>query len=104
MQRKPLETAVQGSKSMMTHKAELDLDIQGYKVKIPFYVANLKSWNIILGEPALTELDAIMHIKQSATFIKLKDQSRMELKIMQRLGDSDRVISAAQWIQPTAET
>src|SRR5437016_4435529 len=87
MQRKPLETAVQGSKSMMTHKADLDLDIQGYKVKIPFYAANLKSWDVILGEPALTELDAIMDIKHNATSIKPKHQPRMELLMMKRSGD-----------------
>ena len=81
---------------MMTHKADLDLNIQGYKVKIPFYVANLKNWDVILGEPALTELDAIMDIKHNAISIKPKHQPRMELKMMQRSGDIDRVTSAAQ--------
>src|SRR5207253_6533918 len=71
---------------------------------IPFYVANLKSWDVILGEPALTELDAIMDIRHNATSIKPKHQPRMELQMMQRSGDIDRVISAAQWMQPTAET
>src|SRR5438105_2053607 len=51
MERKPLETAVLGSKSVMIHKADLDLDIQGYKAKIRFYVGNLKSWDAISGEP-----------------------------------------------------
>src|SRR5437879_10834333 len=104
MQRKPLETAVQGSKSMMTQKAELDLNIQGYKVKIHFYVANLKTWDVILGEPALTELDAIMDIRHNTTSIKPKHQPRIELQMMQRSGDIDRIISAGLWMQPTAET
>src|SRR5437868_4470289 len=104
MQRKPLETAVQGSKSIMTYKVDLDLDIQGYKVKIPFYIANKKSWDVILAEPALTELDAITDIRQNATSIKLKHQTRMELKMMQRSGDIDRVTSAAQRMQLTGET
>ena len=57
---------------MMTHKADLDLDIQEYKVKMTFYVANLKSWDVILGEPAFTELDAIMDIRHNVTSIKPK--------------------------------
>src|SRR5437868_3256225 len=45
-----------------------------------------------------------MDIKHNAISIKPKHQPRMELQMMERSGDIDRVISAAHWMQPTAET
>ena len=67
-------------------------------------MANLKSRDIILGEPGLIELDTMIDIKHKTTSIKPKHQPRMELKMMQRSGDIDRITSAAQWMQPTADS
>jgi len=44
----PLTTAIKGSISTINHKATVNLDIQGYKIKRTLYVCHLQDWDIIL--------------------------------------------------------
>jgi len=62
LEKKPLETAIQGSRSLITNKATLLINVQGYEEERTFYAANLINWDTILGEPALKKLKAIMII------------------------------------------
>jgi len=44
---KILGTAIKGSKSYINAKAIVEVDLQGHKENITFYVANLNEWNAI---------------------------------------------------------
>ena len=66
----PLTTAIKGSRSLINYKATVNLDIQGFKIERTLYVCHLQDWDIILGEPALTALRAIMEIVDNRVSIK----------------------------------
>jgi len=76
---KTLETTIKGSKSSLHHKLMADVDMQGHKEKIPFYVCNLKTWDAILGEPALSKLNAVMYTAENRVTIQPKGKPEQEL-------------------------
>jgi len=53
IEKKPLETAIQGSRSPMTNKTTVLINVLGYEEERMFYAANFRNWDAILGEPAL---------------------------------------------------
>jgi len=55
MEKKPLETAIQGSRSPMTNKRTVVINVQGYEEERTFYAGNLRNWDAILGEPDIKE-------------------------------------------------
>jgi len=103
MEKKPLETAIQGSRSPMTNKTTVLINVQGYEEERTFYAANLRNWDVILGEPALKELKAIMNIHDNMICIQPPGMSRYNLMMLQKTGN-DLVRAAAMWMQPTCET
>jgi len=103
MEKNPLETAIQGSKSPMTNKTTVLINIQGYEEERTFYAGNLRNWDAILGEPALKKLKAIMHIHDNMISIQPPGMARYNLIMLQKTGN-DSIRSAAMWMQPTCET
>jgi len=103
MENKPLETAIQGSRSAMTNKTIVLINVQGYEEERTFYAANLRNWDAILGEPALKKLKAIMKIHDNMISIQPLGMSRYDLIMLQKTGN-DLVKSAVMWMQPTCKT
>jgi len=103
MEKKPLETAIQGSRSPMTNKTIVLINVQGYKEERTCYAANLRNWDSILGEPALKKLKAFMNIYDNMIIIQPPGMARYDLIMLQKTGN-DSIRSAAMWMQPTCET
>jgi len=103
MEKKPLETAIQGSRSPMTNKTTVLINMQGYEEERTFYTGNLRNWDAILDEPALKKLKAIINIHDNMISIQLPGMTRYDLIMLQKTGN-DSIRSAAMWMQPTCET
>jgi len=103
MEKKPLETSIQGNRSPMTNKTIVLINVQGYKEERTFYAANLRNWDAILGETALKKLKAIMNIHDNMISIQPPGMARYDLPMLQKTGNNS-IRSAAMWMQPTCET
>jgi len=99
---KILATAIKGSKSYISAKATVEVDIQGHKETITFYVANLNEWNAILGNPALTTLRAVMDIAENQVSIYPRGKEPITLQILDKQ-TMKYPSTAAQYIYPYAE-
>jgi len=103
MEKKPLETAIQGSRSPMIKKTTLLINVQGYEEERTFYAANLRNWDAILGEPALRKLKAIMNIHDNMISIQPPGIVRYNLIMLQKTVN-DSIRSTAIWMKPTCGT
>jgi len=100
---KTLETAIKGSKSSLHHKLIADVDMQGHMEKIPFYACNLKTWDAILGEPALKSLNAVMYTAENRVTIQPKGKPEQELIMLDKKKEP-QMSTASNYIAPYAET
>jgi len=103
MEKKALETAMQRSRSPITNKTTVIINVQGYEEERTFDAANLRNWEAILGEPALKKLKAIMKIHDNMISIQPPGMARCNLIMPQKTGN-DTIRSAAMWMQTTCET
>jgi len=87
----------------MTNKTTVLINIQGYEEERTFYAVNLRNWDVILGEPALKKLKAIMNIYDNMISIQPPGMARYDLIMLQKAGN-DSIRSTAMWMQPTCET
>jgi len=87
MEKKPLETAIQGSRSPMTNKTTVLINVQGYEKERTFYAANLRNWDAILVEPALKKLKVIMNIHHNMISIQPPGMGRYNLIMEQKTGN-----------------
>jgi len=99
---KILGTAIKGSKSYISAKATVEVDIQGHKETITFYVANLNEWNVILGNPALTRLRAVMHIAENQVSIYSKEKEPITVQMLDKQ-TMEYPSTAAQYIHAYVE-
>jgi hypothetical protein len=102
MEKKPLETAIKGSKSQMTQKATLNLNIQGFQLTRTFYVANIRQ-DIIFGEPILRFLQAEINVANNTCSIQPPGKNRFQLQMLNK-SNPGTIYSAALYCPPTAET
>jgi len=58
--KKSLNTAIKGSKSLIEKACDVQMDYGGYMETRTLYVAHLSGWDMILGKPALTALNALI--------------------------------------------
>jgi len=100
---KVLETVIKGSKSSLQYKTLANVDIQGHKEQIPFYMCNLKIWDTILREPALRAINAVIHTAENRVTIQPKEKPEQEL-IMIEKEKKLQISTASNYIAPTAET
>jgi len=103
MEKKPLETAIQGSRSPRTNKTTVLINVQGYEEERTIYAANLRNWDPILCEPALKKVKAIMNIHNNMISIQPTGMGRYNLIMLQKPGN-ESIRSTAMWMQPTCET
>jgi len=94
MEKKPLESAIQGSRSPMINKTILLINVQGYEEERTFYAANLRNWDAVLGEPGLKKLEAIMNIHDNMISIQPPGMARDDLIMLQKTGN-DSIRSVA---------
>jgi len=57
---KSLNTAIKGSKGIIEKACDVEMDYGGYTETRTLYIAHLAGWDIILGKPALTALNALI--------------------------------------------
>jgi len=93
----------QGSRSPLTNKITVLINIQGYEEERTFYAANLRNWDALLVEPGLKKLKAIINIHDNMVSIQPPGMARYDLIMLQKTGN-DLIRSAAMWMQPTCET
>jgi len=99
---KILGTAIKGSKSYINAKAIVEVNLQGYKENITFYLANLNEWNAILGNPALTTLRAVMDIAENQVSIYSRGKEPIELQMLDKQAIKYHS-TVAQYIHPYVE-
>ena len=58
-------TLMKGSKSPMTKKATMEVDVQGHKKIRTFLVSNLIDWDAIIGHPILHHLNTVMNVEDN---------------------------------------
>jgi len=99
---KILGTAIKGTKSYINTKATVEVDLQGHKETITFYVANLNEWNAILGNPALTTLRALIDIAENQVSIYTRGKEPIALQMLDKY-TIEYPSTAAQYIHQYAE-
>ena len=79
MDAKPLETAIKGSRSTMTQKATVGLNIQGNEIRRTLYFSHLRDCDDMLGEPYLATRNVIMDVKNNKVSIQPTGKPREQL-------------------------
>ena len=81
---KSLEIAIKASRSTMTKKANVVLNIQGNNISRSFYVSNLRDWNAIFGQPFRATLNVIIDVKNHKLAIQPIGKPRQQLHMLQK--------------------
>ena len=84
MDAKPLQTAIKGSRSTITKKATVELNIQANKMSRTFYVSNLRDWEAILGQHFLATLNVSMDVEDNEVCIQPTGKLREQLHMLQK--------------------
>jgi len=71
---------MKGSRGSLTHYVIVQLDWLGYLEEQTMLVAALKDWDIILGSPALKDMQAIINIGTMTVSIQPPEQARFTLQ------------------------
>jgi hypothetical protein len=100
-EKKKLTTAIKGSSGTIDKECTIQLDWMGYLEKRTFYVAHLSGWDMILGEPALSSVKALIPATKEAVTIQPPNMQRFPLTVWQRKRPQAGFRSAA--IQITCE-
>jgi hypothetical protein len=79
IEKKSLNTAIKGSKGTIDKTCEIKLNWNGYEETRTFYVAHLSSWDLILGQPALESVKAIIPAGQNPVTIQPDGMQRFAL-------------------------
>ena len=85
---KSLFTAIKGSKSTMTTKATMEVDLQGHMEITTFLVSNLMDWYAISGHPMLHHLHTVMNVKNNRVSIQLRGKIRYDLNMLDRVTET----------------
>ena len=88
-----MHTAIKGSKSTIDKQAEVLVNWQGYEEKRKFLVSNLDSTDVIMGAPALADMQAITYHKSGNVSIKPPKRERYELKMISDKEDMSHIES-----------
>jgi len=99
---KILGTAIKGSQLYINTKATVEVNLQGHKETITFYVANLNEWNAILRNPTLTALRAVMDIAENQVSIYPRGKESITLQMLDKQ-TMEYPSTAAQYIHPYVE-
>ena len=91
---KSLFTANKGSKSTMTKKATMEVDVQGHKEITTFLVSNLMYWDAIIGHPMRHHHNTVMYVKDNRVSIQPTGKIRCDLHMLDRVTDTPVMLAA----------
>jgi len=98
--KKSLNTAIKGSKGVIEKACDVQMDYGGYTETRMLYVAHLARWDMILGKPALTALNALIPAGPKPVTIQPEGMARFALKEWRKAGlDTGQVTSTALSIE-----
>jgi len=101
--KKSLNTAIKGLKRVIEKACDVQLDYGGYTETRTLYVAHLAAWDMILGKPALTALNALILAGPKPVSIQPEGMARFALKEWRKAGrGTGQVTSAALFIEEEA--
>ena len=85
MPAKSLFIAIKGSKSTLTRRATIEVDVQRQKEIRTFLVSNLIDWDVIIAYLILHHLKSVIHIKDNRVFIQPKGKMRYDHNMLDRV-------------------
>jgi len=98
--KKSLNTAIKGSKGVIERACDVQMDYGEYTETRTLYVAHLTGWDIILGKPALTALNALIPAEPKPVTIQPEKMAHFALKEWRKAGlATGQVTSAALFIE-----
>jgi len=96
-------TAIKGSKGVIEKPCDVRMDYGGYTEQRTLYVAHPACWDMILGKPALTVLNALIPAGPKPVTIQPEGIARFALKEWRKAGlATGQVTSAALFIEEEA--
>ena len=96
---KSLFTAIQQSKSTMTKKATIEVNVQGQKGIRTFLVSNLMDWYAMLGHAILHHLNKRMSVKDNRVSIQPRGQMRYDLNMLASVTETPVMQAAATYTE-----
>jgi len=75
-----LQMTMKGSRGSLTHYVIVQLDWLGYLEERTMLVAALKDWDVILGSPALRDMNTIINMGTMTVSIQPPEQARFTLQ------------------------
>jgi len=98
--KKSLNTAIKGSKGMIEKACDVQMDYGGYTETITLYVAHLAGWDMMLGKPELTALNALILAGPKPVTIQPEGMACFALKEWRKVAlATGQVTSAALFIK-----
>ena len=92
---KSLFTAIKGSKSTITKKATIEVDVQGHKEIRTYLVSNLMDWDAIIGHSMLHHLNRVMNVKDNRVSIQSHGKIRYDLNMLHGVTETPVMQAAA---------
>jgi len=101
--KKSLNTAIKGSKGVIEKACNVQMDYGGYTETRTLYVAHLAAWDMILGNPDLTALNALIPAESKPVTIQAEGMPCFAPKEWRKAGlATGQVPSAALFIEDEA--
>jgi len=98
--KKSLNNAIKGSKGVIEKACDVQMHYGGYTETRTLYVAHLAGWDMILGKPALTGLNALIPAGPKPVTMQPDGMARFALKEWRKAGlATGQVTSAALFIE-----
>jgi len=77
--KKSLNTAIKGSQGEIEKECDIQMDYGGYTETRRLYVGHLAGWDMIIGKPALTGLNALIPAGTKPVTIQPEGMARFAL-------------------------
>ena len=94
-----LFTAIKGSKSTMTKKATIEVDVQRHKEIRTFLVSNLIDSDTLIGYLMLHHLNTVMSVVDNRVSIQGGGKMRYDLNILDRVTETPVMQAAATYTE-----
>jgi len=101
--KKSLNTVIKGSEGVIESTCDVQMDYGGYTETRTLYVVHLAGWDMILGKPELTALNALIPAGSKPVTIQAEGMVRFALNEWRKAGlATGQIISAALFIEDEA--
>jgi len=98
--KKSINTVIKGSKGVIEKACDVQMDYGAYTETRTLYLVHLAGWDMILGKPALTALNALIPAGPKPVTIQPEGMARFALKEWRKVGlVTGQVTSAALIIE-----